>query len=284
MNTIANEKHPCLEHHPLVAEICRPLQAYGISFFGFTSLDNQGNAACLGSKAEYAEEYLRQNCVVDDAQYRPQFVRGRHHYQFWDYIRLKPDAERIYHLAAQFDHSHTLTISQFDKDITRCYHFSGTVADDAINNRYLGHLDALHSFIKYFDHCSQTMPEIANIFKYATQIKKTNRLTDLPVTSITDNPKQLVLSEAAHAELYFKNFNQFYLTKNERACLYWLCQGKSADMIAKILKVTRKTIERHIASAKSKYDCCTQFQLGQKTTESGLTSMLKLELSAINQL
>lgn len=63
--------HPCLKHHTLINDLCSPLQSLGVTFFGYTALDSLGKAFCLGSKADYAEQYLKREHVKKDILVRP---------------------------------------------------------------------------------------------------------------------------------------------------------------------------------------------------------------------
>ena len=181
MKTNNQIKHPCLSHHTVLDTICKPLEALGVNFFGYTALSQQGDAFCLGSKSDYAAAYLESNHVRSDVHYRPAFQFPTH---------MKPASN--------------------DKS-----------------------------------------------FKV-----------------IENNPKIISLPQVAKQELRFKHAANYYLTAVERKCIAWLRQGKSADLIADILGVSRKTIERHIASIKRKYDSYTMYQLGEKIAVAGLADLL----------
>lgn len=265
-------KHPCLTHHKVLDTICKPLQALGVNFFGYTALSQQGEAYCLGSKSDYAAAYLESNHVRSDVHYRPAFRTKQFHYHFWDFVKLDPKAESLYHMAAQFDQGHTLTVMRFDDTMTHCFHFSGSLHDTGLNQRFLEKMDLVHSFIDYFDDCLVNMPEVSAIYQYPTQIKTARN--DKSFKVIENNPKIISLPDVAKDELRFKHGASYYLTALERKCVSWLRQGKSADLIADILGVSRKTIERHIASIKRKYDSYTMYQLGEKIAVAGLADLL----------
>jgi DNA-binding CsgD family transcriptional regulator len=265
-------KHPCLTHNNVLSDICKPLAGLGVNFFGYTALEQSGNAFCLGSKKDYAEAYLAHHHVKSDVHYRPTFKTRRYHYHFWDFVHLDNEAAELYSMAAEFDQSHTLTVMRFDEEMTHCFHFSGSLHDVGINQRYLEKMDAVHSFIDYFDHCLQNVPEVAAIYDFPTHLM--NPVKEKSFTIVESDPRLLLLDNAAQQELRFKNANKYYLTDGERQCLSWLRKGKSADMIAIILGVSRKTIERHISSIKQKYQCTTMYQLGEKINASGISEWL----------
>lgn len=264
--------HPCLAHHQLLDDLCKPLATLGVNFFGYTALDQAGNAFCLGSKSDYAEAYLARNHVKSDVHYRPSFHTKRFHYHFWDYVDLDEETASLYQMAAEFDQSHTLTVMRFDKDMTHCFHFSGAKQDAALNQRYLEKMDSIHAFIDYFDKCLNSVPEVAAIYDHPTRVNHARQEKEYSI--IVNDPRLIRLDEVAQHELRFKNANDYYLSTNERVCLAWLRQGKSTEMIAQILGVSRKTIDRRISSLKKKFQCETLFKLGENVSAAGLAEFL----------
>ncbi|MFC3909217.1 helix-turn-helix transcriptional regulator [Legionella dresdenensis] len=269
------DQHPSIINHTVLNELCTPLQKLGVHFFGYTSIDAQGQAYCLGSKLNYAKEYLRQNHAHNDVHYRPVELKKQYHYDFWDFLNLDARAEKLYRMAAEFDQGHTLTITRHDTDITHCYHFSGQLNDDGINQRYLEKLDSLHTFIDFFNDCLQNITEIAQIYQHPINVGSEKLNQSKPINLISADPRTINLADSAQNSIQFKYFSQYFLTDNERQCLRWLHQGKSAEMIAAINNVSRKTIERYIASIKRKLDCFTLFQMGEKTASNGISDFLR---------
>lgn len=269
-------KNPSLAHHTILNELCTPLKTIGVNFFGYTAIDVNNNAFCLGSKPDYAAEYLRRNHARNDVHYHSGDAKKQFHYDFWDYLEMEKHTEELYQMAAAFDQGHTLTITQHDDDMTHCFHFSGHMTDQGINQRYLEKLDSLHAFISYFKDCMVNIPELAEVYKLPINIKNSDN-TNKKIVAVSSDPREIDIHFMASNTLYFKNHSQFYLSEKERECLKWLRLGKSAALIADIKKVSYKTIERYIDSSKKKYNCYTLFQLGEKITASGLTTFLELD-------
>ena len=274
MSTKHSQQHPCLEHHALLERLCRPLKSLGVEFFGYTAVDLEGRAYCLGSKPDYAAEYLKQNHAQNDVHHRTDNIDKQKRYHFWDYAQLDKNAEALYQMASKFDQGHTLTITRTTPELTRCYHFSGRLADSSLNQRYLEKMDCLHAFMDYFDDCLNEMPEVAAIYQHPVILQTSEQKEAQPPTPVGCDPRTVDLAAHAQNPLCFKRSKRYYLTRPERRCLYWLHRGKSSEMIAQIQGVSRKTIERHIASIKEKFGCYTLFQLGQKIAEMGLTEFL----------
>ncbi|VEG92503.1 helix-turn-helix transcriptional regulator [Legionella spiritensis] len=266
------ELNPSIKNPHVLREISKPLNRIDVAFFGYTAVDAKNNAFCLGSKPDYALEYLKSEYACSDIHFHDTHAKGKLEYNFWDFAELKATTKTLYEMAAKFDQSHTLSIVRHDDNMTHCYHFSGRVHDDGINQRYLDNLNSLHAYIDYFDHCLKTIPELIAVYDHPIPIGHQHRSMD--VRCLTSNPKGIDLIKNAAHTLRFNHFYQYYLSKKERNCLYWLKQGKSAEMIASINGVSRKTVERHIASIKKKLDCYTLFQIGVKVGEDGLMDFL----------
>lgn len=77
-------------------------------------------------------------------------------------------------------------------------------------------------------------------------------------------------SDRKHFNGKLKVFNDFYkgetakLTPREQDCLYYFLNGYSAKEIGKLLKITHRTVQDHLAKVKAKYGCSSKHQLRQK--------------------
>lgn len=262
--------NPSLAHADILQKVCEPLKSLGVTFFGYTAVDKKGNAFCLGSKPDYAKVYLSRNYAHNDIHYCPNKSDKRYYYDFWDFLKLDKQSEELYQTAAQFDQGHTLTISQHTLEMTHCFHFSGKLADNGINQRFLEKLDSLHLYIMGFRNALNSIPELASVYKLPIQLDSVRHPQTKNPTIIYADPKKYQFNDSLNSTIKFKEISSYCLTEKELECLKWLYLGKSAALIAEIKDVSYKTIERNIDSAKKKLGCYTLFQLGQKVSEMGL--------------
>lgn len=276
MNHSSLSKNPSLVHHDVLQKVCSPIRQLGINFFGYTAVDSIGNAYCLGSNVDYAEQYLLQNGAQSDVHYHHESARTDYEYLFWDFLEKDENTEKLYQMAAEFDQSHTLTISNQEDKLNHCYHFSAPLHQETMNQIYLEKLDVLHAFIDYFKDCLVNIPELAAVYSTPVNIKN-QELGKYEQTSIIKaDPRQVNLANHAAKRVKLDNSDLYFLTKNERNTLKWMQLGKSAELIARIHGVSRKTIERHVAAIKDKFNCYTLYQLGEKVATAGLTPFLAL--------
>lgn len=180
-------------------------------------------------------------------------------------------------MAADFDQSHTLSITQHFNSLSHSFHFSGHKSDDGLNQRLLEKMDCLHLFIDLFKEKLNAISELKEIYQHATTVDPSTIVDNRPTELIKVNPLQMSLQKKGKQTLNFKA--NAYLTERERDCVRWLALGKSAQIISEINQVSRKTVERNIASIKEKLGCYTLFQMGIFLAENKLSYFLpKVEM------
>lgn len=69
------------------------------------------------------------------------------------------------------------------------------------------------------------------------------------------------------------SMNGIDLTLRQTQCLYYLIRGKTAKEIAKIINLSHRTIEDHIAGLRYKLDCNTIRELIGKAIECGFANI-----------
>ncbi|KTC69271.1 putative transcriptional regulator [Legionella birminghamensis] len=269
-------KNPSIAHHEILKTICNPLEKLGVNFFGYTAVNASGEAFCLGSRPEYASEYLRLNHAQNDVHYHNTQENNKFEYSFWDYLEKDCHTQALYQMAALFNQSHTLTITAHAPEMTHCYHFSAPLNQSGINQIYLEKMDSLHAFIDYFSHCMKAIPELAAVYNLPANIDIDHNAAGRKVIPVKANPRTIELEEVAQNSFEWLNGHNYYLTAKERELLQWIRLGKSAELIADIKGISRKTVERHVASIKDKFECYTMYQLGEKIASSGLAEFLSL--------
>ncbi|MBB71281.1 MAG: hypothetical protein CMF50_02640 [Legionellales bacterium] len=70
----------------------------------------------------------------------------------------------------------------------------------------------------------------------------------------------------------------YTLTKKESTCLFYTLHGKSAKEIARVMGISNKTVEFHIANIKIKWNCNTKQDLFVKAFELGCFNVLPLHI------
>lgn len=73
----------------------------------------------------------------------------------------------------------------------------------------------------------------------------------------------------------------FSLTQKQEACLFFLIRGKSVKEIAKILKLSPRTVESHLQAIKNKMNCNCKTQVIEKAIDSGFLYHIPKDLLEI---
>ncbi|MHB1946931.1 MAG: LuxR C-terminal-related transcriptional regulator [Gammaproteobacteria bacterium] len=105
------------------------------------------------------------------------------------------------------------------------------------------------------------------------------------ISILTKTDFELISSSQYQPKTYSisDNFDHFNLSKQETICLFYLVRGKTAKEISQILNRSKRTIENHINSIKSKLNCQTKFEVTSKAIEYGFVHFIPSDF-LINQM
>jgi len=135
------------------------------------------------------------------------------------------------------------------------FSFASSVENDSILNFYVNNLELLKAFIIYFKEQMMNMPDI--------KLKKNLISTDLilPTANTTNSISTLggIYNQTKLKRMHLSE--DFYLTAKEFECCAYLLKGKSVKSIAQIAKISPRTVESHINSAKLRANCATKSKL-----------------------
>jgi len=75
---------------------------------------------------------------------------------------------------------------------------------------------------------------------------------------------------------YYLNsqYPNLHLTNRQSECLFHLIRGRSAKEIARVLKLSVRTVESHIEDIKNKMDCCHKSEIVEKAIEKGFVEII----------
>ncbi|OAI46511.1 hypothetical protein AYO45_01840 [Gammaproteobacteria bacterium SCGC AG-212-F23] len=96
-------------------------------------------------------------------------------------------------------------------------------------------------------------------------VKSINHLTQFDAQLTGNDYFQYIVSD---------DFCQFNLTKREIHCLFHLVRGKTANDIANILFISKRTAEKHVDNIKTKLKCNTKSEIIAKAIENGFVHLV----------
>jgi DNA-binding CsgD family transcriptional regulator len=127
--------------------------------------------------------------------------------------------------------------------------------------------------------------QLTGIFGHVMDVSHTNILQwSLPL-NIFDN-KKFNDSDNKKPKIYILNKEQtpLPLSRRQQTCLFLLIRGKSAKEIAKILDISYRTVEVHLALIKQKLDCNSRSQLIEIAISSGFLNYIPEDILQKNPL
>lgn len=71
------------------------------------------------------------------------------------------------------------------------------------------------------------------------------------------------------------------LTERQEECLFWLVRGKTSKSIAKILRISHRTVEHHIEAIKISLNCHYKSEIIEKAINSGFLSYIPKNIKAL---
>jgi DNA-binding CsgD family transcriptional regulator len=112
-------------------------------------------------------------------------------------------------------------------------------------------LDANNSMVGTFAYCMDMTNQFAPLMTQQDQITTGSYI-------LSDNHTSPLLHQFTTA---LRHPTHSTLTKRESECLYYLARGKTAQEIADMIFISRRTVEKHIENIKYKFNCKTKSQL-----------------------
>lgn len=256
-----------------IGKVTKPLQEhFGIKYFTYHRIDNEGKYTVLVNSPEWAEHYVSKEIYFMDPYLRHpsvyesgiSLVDSHGSEEFQDQI-LKAGKKIL-----SVDMGATLI--QKSKDHVEFFGFAGNKETSCLESLYLNHPKLLHSFAAHF---KQQLGDILALMEKEAgsllHLKGKDFLCDQPISTNVSAATRLsyykdigMKCEAEKAEK---------LSVRERECLHLLLEDKSAKEIAARLGLSSRTVEFYFENIKGKLSCWSKqevIQIAQTFKDVGL--------------
>lgn len=276
--------HPTQTHARELADICHPLKQLNITYFAHARINDKGQFAALNNHPEFMRYYLSKHYYNADIHMARESQLAN--YVLWDNVALDSEGENLKREAIAFGVDHTFTLIEKNALGMQYYHFSTNLKNESFNQEYFRHFDLLKHFIMHFNEQVTSSKHLSSA--YST----TFSLTENPTTLINEC-RTLTARERFLQQLNIKNKHQYAmdllnqdtkkylstryqhkLSPREIDCLALTVQGKTAKLIASALAISRRTVEEHIASIKTKLNAYSKSDLIEKVIENHTSTLL----------
>ncbi len=243
-------------------EICKPLELLGITFFNYLKIFKDGSRIDLNSNQGITDYYYYKSdaYIGQCVEWNPfELSEG---FMLWSNF----DDKAWNVMAEVFNTTHGITFLQKHEHYCELFHFAAAKDNHRIVNFYINNQDLLKSFMLYFKDKGKKLIERAEEYKIIIQNYQQiaadfpppqNGVWGLEQHTLDQFMQQLTINRA-----YIPSSQQNYLTKQELICLKWAAKGKSAEEIALILNISKRTCETHLDNIKNKLNCHKQLMLG----------------------
>lgn len=221
-----------------VKGLCEPyFKQLGLDHLNYIHRDNHGRLTYLCSNPKWLGHYIKKSYPKIGA-FEKNVELSQYNYILWTGLdRNDPiliDSKEM--LGVEYG----ITIIKQETDGYGFYNLGAKSADSAIINKYVNSIDQYENFILDFQEKAGPILRAAKNLKFSINSGLT-----------IERCKKLGYQ-----------FGDLYLTEREFECVNYLIRGKTAEEIAIILDISKRTVETHIQNIKRKMNCFNQFRLG----------------------
>ncbi len=250
-----------INYTDFVNQACKNLfKVTGINHFSYVEINPEGQFFWLGSNSDYLENCYHQQ-LVESAPVSILKTYPRSGFYLIDVYQeeYKQHSLPVFQLLNHFDYGHSFRILEITNVHTiKLYSFDAPLNKNDINHIYLNNLDVFKKFNSYFE---DRITFIRNdLYKAHLQSTQPPEFTDLFVSSL----KQSEMIESSPLSDFYASDNKIQITPREREILFWYIKGKTSDETARLLNISRRTIDRHFENLREKFGCFSKNQIAFK--------------------
>lgn len=256
-----------LDYHLKLADkilvLSKPLiDNFGINYFHFVRIYPDGARISLSNFRKWMEHYYHSKYYIN-----PTFSKQSHNLKDTIHLWLTLHNDKVlFNLKEKFDISNGITFIKTLDDIKEYYYFGTSKDNYDIYNLYMNHNEIFMDYIIFFKN------EAKRIIKKCEEYKISN-LYEQNITSLEQKYSVNIESFSKTINDYKHSLilsNNIQLGHRELQCIAWCIKGKTADEIATILKIKKRTVESYITSAKIKFNCYKLPELIYKISQCGI--------------
>lgn len=251
---ILKPNHPFLKLSLELAELCKPLELFGIHHFTYLKQFSNGNKISLSNKPKWIEDYylydLYQSSLFEQ---KPEDYQASFNVWFGDY-----DLEVYKHGKLYFNTMHSISITEPHSDCCEFYLFA-TSPDNSEAIHYLNnHREILYHFILYLKDRGMFLFESAEKNKIILKSKEidTTKIFKANYQKLEDHKKLFFRTTPIRRfVLEQEEFREAKLSQREVDCIYHLLHKKTALETAGLMNISSRTVESYFENIKTKLNC-----------------------------
>lgn len=234
-----------------IKSIVSPLKKYGITFFDHFRIYDDNSAIDLTTSPEFCEFYAKNKLYqFGGAGDYDQYQDG---YYFWDTLL---GATPVFNAIEEQCHvGHGMTIVKTHKDYCDHFYLAGPIDKPHVKNFFITQKDFLDKFIAYYYQEAQMIISNARPHSYIFPGEK----RECDEMNNNSGYNSHLLLDVNHSIA-----NSYSLTNRELECIYYASLGLPTKKLADNLKISQRTIHRHLESAREKTNTSNMIALLNK--------------------
>lgn len=255
------KNHFCLKNTEQLKAINKPLELLGLDSFCFTSIDIKTSERFIltdhpqWTQFAYSGDFYSNEIIkkIETTNIIESFI--------WDDFAANQNFDIFLQNAKAHGLKHGITLMYYTADRLNMYYASTSRALE--NDKVLLDIkDPLTDFIPYFHYAAKDL--IAESAKHAFIVRK-NQTAD---THLVDSEKLKLFYDAIKIKQLVINAQGDHLTHQETLCVYLSISGKNNKQISEQLRISVRTVEKHISNSRKKLNIPTHESLLSAILES----------------
>jgi DNA-binding CsgD family transcriptional regulator len=229
----------------LLRAFSRQLNNTPISTFCYLRFYKDGKLLYLSNNDSWLKAYIYDEYYNYSEHTKCYTANGKGGYYTW----LGNEIDPVFSKAKELNIFNGINFCRRKKDFCESFVFSSSNSHIDLVNYYMNHTNKIKNMSDIF--CNQYLEKLTidkeYLFNVDFHVKR-------QIHEICDSYAKESTSKIKFDETTF-------IGKKALACVYWTCHGKSADEIAHILHISRRTVEDHFSSLKIKLNCANKYAL-----------------------
>src|SRR3990167_2772569 len=239
-------------------QLCEPLLKYFKDFsVGYKRCYHNGNLLMIETKIEWYHAYLSMN--IYDEVLHDNVTQARSKNDEYVYILSGLPTNKVHSYLFDLNVWNSISLHFPHEKYEEVFHFCAPRTNQELINLYVNNRGLFHHFVLY-------LRERLNLLKI--QEAPLFTLSSTSSSSSLETPRDPIQGNSIFCKVrpidlenffnstsikkfYFKD-GDFYITKRELECVYYLCQGFTVKHIARGLQISPRTVEFHIKHIKNK--------------------------------
>lgn len=232
-----------------IFEICKPLNKFGITSFNYIRNYYNGSQVNLSNTPLWLEHFYEQEYYNIGA-----FENHPKNYENGALLWPSLSGQKVFYDArTYYDIDNGITVVEKHQNCCDFFYFGSTSKNTQATNFYINNSDLLKKFILYFRESGKKIlkaAEKSRIIRPDLLWDKKNNKRD---TNLNQLREEFLNDIKLEEKVLTESFQGKRISSKQACCLHYISKGKTAKEIAKLMGISNRTVEAHIAMLKSKF-------------------------------